>query len=227
MENIELGVQSMDTAVLEHAKRGHSRADVLRASRLIHLYGIQLGHQMMLGLPESNMQIEMNTVKALLALSPEELRIYPVYVISPSELYEEYRKGSYTPLTLEQAVEQAYEIMKCCQKTAVKVIRMGLQSTDEICESNHTIVGPVCDNFAEYVLARLIRDALEEAIEKEIKTGNLTKQGRNIVTVSVPNQYASVIMGPKKSNAKEIEKQFKEYQVTLKMDPVKNDNKRS
>ena len=49
---IELGVQSCDDGVLRRAGRGHSRADIEQAVRLIRERNIRLGIQLMLGLPE-------------------------------------------------------------------------------------------------------------------------------------------------------------------------------
>ena len=42
---------------------------------------LHLGHQMMVGLPESTRIDEINTAKALIKLKPKMVRIYPVLVI--------------------------------------------------------------------------------------------------------------------------------------------------
>ena len=96
VETIELGVQSMSDDVLKASKRGHTKFDVIRASRLIRLFGFRLGHQIMVGLPNSTIQKEEETIKEVLKLKPSDLRIYPVYVIHPSELFNMYENGSYT-----------------------------------------------------------------------------------------------------------------------------------
>lgn len=51
VSTIELGVQSLDDEVLKLSKRGHTKLDVIKASRMIKLYGFNLGHQIMIGLP--------------------------------------------------------------------------------------------------------------------------------------------------------------------------------
>lgn len=48
---VELGAQCMDDRVLALNGRGHTAADVERASRLIREAGLELGLQMMTGLP--------------------------------------------------------------------------------------------------------------------------------------------------------------------------------
>ena len=71
VKTIELGVQSSNDYILKRANRGHTFQDVKKASKLIRFYGFKLGHQMMVGLPESTRIDEINTAKALIKLKPK------------------------------------------------------------------------------------------------------------------------------------------------------------
>ncbi len=193
VHTIELGVQSLNNEVLEKSKRGHTKEDVIKASRLIKLYGFKLGHQIMIGLPGSSLKKEIDTAKDVVKIYPNELRIYPVYVISPSELYDMYNEGKYEPLSFEEAIYRTCKVVEIFKRTDIKIIRLGLQSTDEICSSNKEIIGPVCDNFAEYVFSRIIRNTIENKIKDNIK--NI-----DAIDVIVPKKYISLVSGPKKSN---------------------------
>lgn len=217
VKTIELGVQSMSDKVLEISKRGHTKNDVIRAARLIHLYGIDLGIQIMVGLPGSNLDTEVYSIKKVLKLNPKCLRIYPVYVLKDSKLYEMYENKEYTPLSVDDAIERVYYILKECKKTDVKIIRIGLQTTDEITSSNSQIVGPVCDNFAEYVLSKIVLDDIEKYIFKNnIKYEENIKKKMNIYT---NNNYASIIVGPEKVNKKYLKEK---YGIDIK---IKGENK--
>lgn len=202
VKTIELGVQSLDDEVLKLSKRGHDKLSVIKASRLIKMYGFNLGHQIMIGLPGSNLEKEIYTAKEVIRILPSELRIYPVYVIPQSELYDMYLKKIYIPLEFMDAVNRTYEVMKVINDTDIKVIRLGLQSTDEICSSNESIVGPVCDNFAEYVFALLVRDK----IEKELKQINIEEI--KLINIIVPQKYLSIIIGPKRINLNYLEEKY-------------------
>ena len=68
VKTIELGVQSTNDYILKKSKRGHTFEDVKKASKLIRRYGFTLGHQMMIGLPESTWIDELNTAKDLAKL---------------------------------------------------------------------------------------------------------------------------------------------------------------
>ena len=80
VKTIELGVQSANNYILQRSERGHTFEDVKRASKLIKWYGFELGHQMMVGLPESTRIDEINTAKSLIKLKPKMVRIYPVLI---------------------------------------------------------------------------------------------------------------------------------------------------
>ena len=133
VKTIELGVQSANDYVLGRANRGHTFEDVKKASKLIRWYGFNLGHQMMVGLPESNRSDEINTAKALIKLKPKMIRIYPVLVIKGTRLEKEYNDGIYEPLSVVQAVETCKQLVRMFSNKNIEIIRVGLQNTDEIC----------------------------------------------------------------------------------------------
>lgn len=133
VKTIELGVQSTNDYILKKCKRGHTFEDVKKASKLIRRHGFTLGHQMMIGLPESTKLDELNTAKDLAKLKPKIVRLYPVLVIKNTELEKEYLRKEYEPLTVLQAVERCKELYYFFNKKKITVIRMGLQSTDLIC----------------------------------------------------------------------------------------------
>lgn len=86
VHTIELGVQSSNDYILKRSKRGHTFDDVKKASKLIRWNGFCLGHQMMVGLPESTRLDELNTARDLAKLKPKIMRIYPVLVIKNTRI---------------------------------------------------------------------------------------------------------------------------------------------
>lgn len=200
VKTIELGVQSMRDSILELSKRGHKAEDVIRASKLITKHNITLGHQIMIGLPGSTIDDEIYTIKQCLKLEPKQLRIYPVYVIEDSELYDMFKSGKYTPLSVNDAVKRCKEVINICKDYDIKIIRLGLQSTSDITSSNSNIFGPISDNFAEYVMASIIRDKIENNINGKVQDS---------IIVYVPKRYISITVGPKKINKIYFENKYK------------------
>lgn len=203
---IELGVQSTDNNVLKICKRGHIYSDVIKASNLIKSFGIDIGFQIMIGLPGSNSDIELKGIKKLIEIGPKQLRIYPVYVLQDSELYNMYKNNEYIPLTLEEAIERTAIVVKECNKTNIQIIRIGLQSTSEITSKNDKIIGPICDNFAEYVLSRIVLQNIEIKLDKLLveDVENVT----NEIQIVVDKKYISIAVGPKKRNKIHLENKY-------------------
>ena len=211
VKTIELGVQSTNDYILKKAKRGHTFQDVKKASKLIRRHGFTLGHQMMIGLPESTWIDEMNTAKDLAKLKPKIVRIYPVLVIKQTELAKDLAKGEYIPLTLNQAVERCKELNYFFEKKRITVIRMGLQNTDIISNpeniNSEVVAGPYHEAFGQLVEDSIWYDRILEAIKKIN-----TKVAE--VEIEVNPENVNNIIGHKKEN---IQK-FKDlYEVDVKI----------
>lgn len=207
VKTIELGVQSMDDLVLKSSKRGHTASDVIRASIIINLFGIELGFQIMVGLPNSTKQSEIMTITKLLKFNPKQLRIYPVYVLENSKLYDMYLNNEYIPLSLNEAIIRTASVIKVCKNTDVQIIRIGLQSTGEITEYNSKIIGPVSDNFGEYALSKIVLEKLENEILNKIDVNNVDNIKQKI-EITVNKKYISIVIGPKKINKNYLQDKY-------------------
>ena len=212
VKTIELGVQSTNDYILKKAKRGHTFEDVKKASKLIRRYRINLGHQMMVGLPESTRIDELNTAKDLAKLKPRMIRIYPVLVIKNTELEKDYENGEYIPLTLNQAVERCKEIFYFFISKRINVIRMGLQNTDVISDpmksdKSEVVAGPYHEAFGQLVEAEAWYDSILEKIKK------FNVKVKEIEIEINPDDINNVI-GHKKEN---IDKLKELYDVDVKI----------
>lgn len=220
VKTIELGVQSSNDYILRKCKRNHTFDDVKRASKLIKRYRFVLGHQMMVGLPESTMLDEMQTAKDLARLKPKIMRIYPVLVLKGTELEKEYLDGTYSALSVEQAVERCKELCYFFAKKRIKVIRMGLQTTDTISDNSKNsdsqiVAGPYHETFRQLVEASINYDT----IVKRIKSYNTKVKEVEIVTS--PENINNVV-GYKRENINKL-KEYYDVDVKLKQDKkIKN-----
>lgn len=146
---IELGVQSMSNKVLKASKRGHTAEDTEKASRQILAKGFVLGHQMMLGLPESGFEEELYTAKRIKELGAREVRVYPTLVIRGTELADMWSRKEYKPLTLEEAVERAAHLISYFEAHNIKVIRCGLHPSDGLVNGEECLAGPFHPSFGQ------------------------------------------------------------------------------
>ena len=214
VKTIELGVQSANDYVLEKAQRGHTFEDVKKASKLIRLYGFKLGHQMMVGLPESTEEDEINTAKALIKLKPKMVRIYPVLVIKGTKLEKDYEEGKYTPLTLARAIETCKKIVRMFADKKIDIIRVGLQNTDEITDPNdknsEVVAGPYHPAFRQLVESEMWYDVIVEKIKK------LNVKVRKVEITVNPIDSNNVI-GHKKQNVTKLKDTY-DVDLILKQD---------
>lgn len=199
---IELGVQSMNNKVLLKAKRGHTKEDVEKASKLIKSYKFKLGHQIMIGLPNSTEKIEIDTIRQCIKLKPNMIRIYPVYTLEQSELYDMYKDKKYIPLDLEEAIERTKKVYMECVKAKLNVIRIGLQTTEEINSKNKKIFGPVCDNYKERVLSKIAQQEIEKKIDNKLK------KDITCIELKVKPNEINYVIGTKRENKISIEKKY-------------------
>lgn len=205
VETIELGVQSTNDYILKRANRGHTFEDVKRASKMIRWHGFKLGHQMMVGLPESTRLDEVNTAKELIKLKPKMIRIYPVLVIKNTRLEKEFLDEKYTPLTVVQAVEICKELVSMFNHKGIEVIRVGLQNTDEITDPNiegsEVIAGPYHPAFRQLVESGLWYDT----IVAKIKQLNVKVKK---VQVTVNPQDVNNVVGHKRENIEKLKDMY-------------------
>lgn len=205
VKTIELGVQSTNNYILKKTKRGHTYEDVKNASKLIRRYGFTLGHQMMVGLPESTRIDELNTAKDLARLKPKIVRIYPVLVIKDTELEQEFLNGEYEPLTINQTIEICKELCNFFERKKIKVIRIGLQSTDTIIspdkKGSEVVAGPYHENLRQLIDSSFYYDMLKQKLKK---IDSRVKE----IKITVNPVIINDVIGYKRENIKKIKETY-------------------
>ena len=170
---------------------------------------------MMVGLKESTRLDEMNTARDLAKLKPKIVRIYPVLVVRDTELEREYWKGEFEPLEVSQAVGICKELYQFFEKKKIKVIRIGLQSTDTICssdqENSEIVAGPYHENIRQLVDTAYYY----EIINKKIKKIN-TKAKE--IEITVHPKIVDGVVGYQKENVQKI-KDIYNLDVKIKQNP--------
>lgn len=185
---VELGAQSMDDAVLCACKRGHTAEDVRSAAACIHAHGFELGLQMMTGLPGDTPEKSVETMRALLALSPDTMRIYPTVVLENTALCDAFHAGTYTPQTLDEAVALCALLLQMAEQAGVRVIRVGLHASEAL---ENRVAGPYHPAFRELCESRIFLDTLRRDLEK---------RGIRETVVHVAPKRLSAALGQRRGN---------------------------
>lgn len=147
---IELGVQSMDDAVLWACNRGHSADCARTAARAVRERGLGLGIHLMVGLPAETPDSLAATARAVVGMEPGFVRIHPTLVIAGSPLEAAWKRGEYHPLSLGQAIRRTLIVYEALEEAGVTVARMGLFTPQgKACDS--VLAGPVHPAFGHLV----------------------------------------------------------------------------
>jgi len=149
VSTVELGVQSMDAKVLKAAGRGHGVEEVLQAVKIVKNSGFSCGIQLMPGLPQEDWQSLILTALRSTRLNADFARIYPTVVIADTRLADMYLQGTYQPLSLDEAIRRAAFLKLMLQRKEIKVIRTGLQATEELSLPGIVLDGPYHPAFGE------------------------------------------------------------------------------
>lgn len=161
---IELGVQSMSERVLQASSRKYGPIDVYKSCHLIKERHLDLGIQLMVGLPGDSYIQDIETTLKVISLRPEVVRIYPTLVIADTALEAMWNRGEYNPLGLDEALTICRDMFLLFQKENIKVIRMGLYPGEELRRDGVVKAGPFHSSFGELVEQQIFKKQAGDAI---------------------------------------------------------------
>lgn len=195
--SVELGVQSLDEKVLLATERYYPVSVVEEACKTIKKYGIELGIQLMIGLPQSTDENDYETAVKALSMKPDMVRIYPTLVIKNTKMEKMFLDGEYLPLSLEEAIERTRKIYALLESNNINIIRVGLQPSEDLREDGVVLSGPFHPAFRELVETEIYYDFLKKIIAEEKKLDIIANE-----------KDISKIVGIKKANRVRLKEYF-------------------
>ena len=199
VETVELGIQSTDDDVLKLVGRECPFDVILSAVHKIRKMGFRLGLQLMPGLPGDNEKKFRKSVKDVINLRPDFVRIYPTLVVKNTGLFYMYRQGTFIPWGLERMIEVVKEAVVQFEEAGISVIRVGLHPDQSLLENY--VDGPFHPSFRYLVDSRIARDQMINMIRA-------LKQIPSSITFRVPAKRLSNFVGHKKDNLSIIKSIF-------------------
>ena len=209
VKTVELGAQSLDDEVLKESGRGHKAEDVINASMIIKNAGLNLGLQMMIGLPGDTLEKTIYTANKIVQLKADSTRIYPTLVINGTALQKLFSAGKYKPLELDEAVNWTKIILPIFENGNVDILRIGLHPSEGLLNGHELVAGPFHVSFKELVLTSIWHDLLS-ALEFE--------KDKMEITITANERELNYASGYKASNRKMLEKRFRK--VRFAADPT-------
>lgn len=189
---IELGVQSFADTALRVSKRNYTGDRVRESCRIIREEGLELGIQLMPGLPGASLQDSADDILEAVTQKPVCVRLYPCLVFSGTSLAVLWAQGRYTPLTLEETVPLLASACLAFWEHDIPIIRMGVAPEPSAMET--LLAGPF-----HYSLGSMVRgQALYNFVTRKVRQFHSLPGGpdeKYPLALSVPKQYQGEFWG--------------------------------
>lgn len=109
---LELGLQSAFDATLARVNRGHGFDAYRRAVLAARGRGLPVCTHLIVGLPGEGPREAAASLERVLALGTDGLKLHPLHVVRHTLLAKEWRAGGYQPLTMEQYIATACDLIE-------------------------------------------------------------------------------------------------------------------
>ena len=109
---LELGLQSMDDAILNRINRGHTLDDFIGTVNRAAGRNIDICAHLIHGFPGESRARFLKTAGLLAGLPIDSLKLHQLHAVEGTELAELYRRGEFTPLTLEAYVSAVADFLE-------------------------------------------------------------------------------------------------------------------
>lgn len=109
---LELGLQSASDAALERVNRGHGFAEYRHAVRAAHLRGLPVCTHLIVGMPGEGRAEALASLEQVLAVGTEGLKLHPLHVVKGTQLANEWRRGEYQPLSMDEYIAIAVDMIE-------------------------------------------------------------------------------------------------------------------
>lgn len=198
VDTVELGVQSMNNEVLSLSQRGHTAEDTIKAVQVLKKKGFRVGIQLMPGLPGDSESKFRSTIRQVIELHPDMVRLYPVIVIQGTALAHLYKEGQYQPLELEEAISICADSCIRIEERGIPVIRIGLMSSPSLLKKGQILAGPWHTAFGFLVRSRMYQKGIEADLPRPGKISHFK--------ILAPGRDIPLLRGYKNEGLKWIEK---------------------
>lgn len=161
---LDLGLQSAFDSSLKHVNRGHGFAEYQEAVVRARSRGIKVCTHLILGLPGESTEHYITSLERVLELGVDGLKFHPLHVVKGTQLANEWRRGEYQPLTMEQYVSDVVELIR---RTPADVIFHRLTGT----ASANVLLAPEWCSKKWQVLNRITAQLAKHAKSVNVEKG--------------------------------------------------------
>lgn len=152
---VEYGIQSIHDETLRAINRGHDSSMMEYWIKETQKRGIHTCAHLIYGLPEESEAMMLQTLDRVIAWGVDSIKIHPLYVMAHTALATLYKRGRYTPITLERYAALIGESLRRIPSDVV------IQRVSAGAHTSDLIAPQWC--FDKNIQMRYIRDSLRQA----------------------------------------------------------------
>ena len=128
VKEIELTIESSNDYILKNIGIAYKYDDAKKIAKKIKSYRFLLSVKTILGLPESTVADDLNTIRQVIKLKPEQMTLIPCNADYNKNVERLAEQNEFTPLAKIQIVERLKESIKLIAHTKIKNIKIGEDS---------------------------------------------------------------------------------------------------
>ncbi len=174
LDMVELGVQTFHEPTLKAARRGYDAHTALAACHAVQDATLELGIQLLPGLPEHTPEHLATDAQTTATLNPKTVRLYPCVVLKNTPLATSYTEGRYSPWTLDQTTTALADTLLFLWKHHIPVIRIGLAPEQDL--AHHILAGPWHPALGQLARSLALLNYVASATQPQHTTLNAPKR---------------------------------------------------
>lgn len=215
---VELEIKIANNFILKKCNYDYTNEDIKNASKIIRKNRLNVGYEIVVGLPDSTRIDEQESARFIIKYRPTFIRLYPVLVEEGSKLDNDYKNDEYKPLTLQQGIERCKELIYLFNKKKIKAITLNnsndVASGKENKDGLRIIAGPNHNAFAQLVEDSIWYDSIVSKIKKY---NSKVKE----VKVEVHPSNLNNVIGYEKENINKIKDTYSVEMQVIANDKIK------
>ena len=116
---VELGLQTIKPESIEYIRRGYPNEVYDKAVNDLTNLGIEVITHVILGLPKETREDMLSTVRYVGASGSKGIKLQLLHVLKETDLYEDYKKGFFETLSMDEYIDIVVDAIKVLPKDMV------------------------------------------------------------------------------------------------------------
>ena len=209
VKEIELLIESSNDYILKNIKSDYKFKYARKVATQIKLKRFNLAIKLVVGLPESTIADDLNTVKQCIELKPYQIVIIPCQPEDKVAIKNLYEQDEFSPLSQIQMMERIKESINLIGKSKIKLVKIG--------EDNKAVYGINIIQFRNLIAT----DIWYNRIVEKIKSYNVKVK---IVNVEVNPSDVDIVKGRDNSNLEKLQDVYDVELRVLENDKISKDD---